>query len=122
MTPRARLAAAATAAGYPAATLTLIAEAALPRYHAGEQLDDSALQHVASAAELLAEAGISAAALPQLVEQHQRADADGWRERFWSHPLHSANAHPQPDPATPDGTSSTPRGRPGDAPSSAHTH
>jgi hypothetical protein len=101
MTARARLAALAAAAEYPPATLTLIAEATLPRYRAGEPLDHTALGHVASAVEVLTEAGIGAAALPQLVQRHQRAAGARWRDSFWAHALRTASARVQPDPVAP---------------------
>jgi hypothetical protein len=120
MTARARLAALAASAGYPRATLALIAEVTLPRYHAGEPLDDTALQHVASAVGVLTEAGINATALQQLVQRHQRADAARWRDSFWAHALHTASARAQPDPLTPREPSATRDARTGDAASDAH--
>jgi hypothetical protein len=119
VTPRARLAALAAAGDYPPATLTLIAEATLPRYRAGEPLDHTALGHVASAVVVVTEAGISAAALPQLVQRHQRAAGVRWRDGFWALALHLASARAQPEPVTPREPSGTRRGRPGEAASGA---
>ena len=99
MNPHAPLAALATAAEYPPATLSLIAEATLARYHAGEPLDDTALGHVASAVEVLIEAGISAARLPQLVQRYQRADGARWRDSFWAHALRTASAREHQAPS-----------------------
>jgi hypothetical protein len=78
------------------------------------------MHHVTSAVEVLAEAGVSAAALPQLVHRHQRADAARWRDSFWAHALHTASARAQPEPVTPREPSGTRPGRPGEVASGAH--
>ena len=96
---RDRLAAQAAAAGYPTALLATVAEATLPRHRAGERLDDRQIQHVTAAVETLAQAGISAAQLPELVAEHQRRHGEQWRDRFWAHVLRAANDRtraPQP--------------------------
>ena len=54
---RSRLAAQAAAAGYPPDLLALIANATLPRYRPGEQLEDAQIEQVTDAVEVLAQAG-----------------------------------------------------------------
>jgi len=55
---RRRLAAQAAAAGYSAGALALIAQAALPGHRPGEMLDELLVEHVRTAVEILAQAGI----------------------------------------------------------------
>jgi hypothetical protein len=92
------LAAQAAAAGYPTGLLTTVAEATLPRYQAGEPLDDAQIEQITGAVETLAQAGHSAEQLPELVAHYQRRHGDAWRERFWAQTLRTANvryAHPE---------------------------
>jgi hypothetical protein len=98
MSPRARLAALAAAAGYPTATLDLIVEATLPRHPAGERLRDAQLEQVTSAVEVLAQAGRSAASIEVLTAEYRRADGERWRERFWERAVRTAavrHSHPE---------------------------
>jgi hypothetical protein len=92
ITARQRLARAARRAGYRADTLTLIAEATLPRHVAGERLDDHGLAHVASAIEILIEAGHSAERLAALSAACRKHHGEGWREEFWRATLAAAAA------------------------------
>jgi hypothetical protein len=95
---RSRLAAQAAAAGYPTGLLTTVAAATLPRYQAGEPLDDAQIEQITSAVETLAQAGHTVEQLPELVAHHQRRHGDEWRERFWAQTLRTANAryaHPE---------------------------
>ena len=94
---RARLAAHAAAAGYPRELLTTVAEATLPRYQAGERLDDERIERLTIAVETLAQAGLSAEELPVLVAHYRHRHGRRWQERFWAQALRSANlryAHP----------------------------
>jgi hypothetical protein len=90
--PRARLAALAAAAGYGPDALSLIADAALPtRPTCGERLGDTDIAHVASAVEVLAQAGHPASALPALVGHYRdRYGERCWREQFWQQQLRTA--------------------------------
>jgi hypothetical protein len=110
VTARARLAARAADAGYAAATLTAIAEAALPRYQAGERLDDPAIEEVRAAVETLAQAGHTQDAVRRLIADHRARDPARWRLRTWEQVLQEANARhadaerdavAEPDPARP---------------------
>jgi hypothetical protein len=104
---RDRLAAQAAAAGYPPALLTTVADATLPRHRAGQRLDDRQIDHLTAAVETLAQAGINAEQLPELVAQHRRRHGQQWRERLWAHVLRAANdrnAHPKRDAPSPGKT------------------
>jgi hypothetical protein len=95
---RKRLAAQAAAAGYPAALVTTVAEATLPRHRAGEPLDDAQIEQITSAVETLAQAGRTAEQLPELVAHYRRHHGEDWRQRFWAQSLRTANfrhAHPE---------------------------
>ena len=88
---RARLAALAALAGYPPEALTLIAHAALPAYHAGAQLDESALAQVGTAVEVLAQCGHRADVLGVIVAHYRdRYGETCWREQFWQRQLRTA--------------------------------
>ena len=92
MTARARLAARAADVGYTPATLTAIAEATLPRYRAGERLEDPAIEEVRAALETLAQAGHTEDTVERLIADHRASDPNGWRRRFWEQVLGEANA------------------------------
>jgi hypothetical protein len=103
---RARLAALKTQAGYSRALLLEIANAALPAYRPGETLDDIQLERLASAVEVLQEAGYDDATARQLIARHRDHDPDGaWRTGFWGEALHAASQrdtrteHPAAAPA-----------------------
>jgi len=109
MTPaRRRLAAQAAAAGYPSGALALIAHAALPGYRPGDQLDELLVDHVRTAVEILAQAGIHADALGATLAHYHRRYGEDWREHFWRRQLHLAGLrfnHPElygPSPCEPD--------------------
>ena len=87
---RSRLAAQAAAAGYPPDLLALIAHAALPDYQPGAQLEDAHVAQVTDAVEVLAQAGYTAAALPQQLADYQHRHAGDWRQRFWTRALRIA--------------------------------
>jgi hypothetical protein len=88
---RARLAALATAAGYGPDALALIADAALPEHRLGERLDETSVAHVASAVEVLAQAGHPAAVLGDIVAHYRdRYGELCWREQFWQRQLRTA--------------------------------
>jgi hypothetical protein len=87
---RARLAALAAAAGYGPDALALIADAALPGHRPGERLDETAVAHVASAVEVLTQAG-HAAVLGDIVAHYRdRYSQLCWREPFWQRQLRTA--------------------------------
>ena len=88
---RSRLAAQAAAAGYPPDLLALIANAALPAYQPGQQLEDAQIDQVTDAVEVLAQAGHTGANLPGLLADYQRRYGDDWRQRFWPRALRIAN-------------------------------
>jgi hypothetical protein len=120
---RSRLAAQAAAAGYPPDLLALIAHATLPRYQPGDQLGDAHVEQVTDAVEVLAQAGYTAAALPEHLADYRQRFGVEWRERFWARALRIASlryrhpriyglspceadpsrlaAEPQPQPAKP---------------------
>jgi hypothetical protein len=103
ITARQRLARAAHLAGYPAGTLTLIAQATLPRHTSGERLDDQGLAQVTSAVELLAEAGGSAEQIAALSAACKQRHGERWREAFWRSTLAAAAAraaNPEQSPAS----------------------
>jgi hypothetical protein len=89
-TARSRLAAQAAAAGYPPDLLALIAHATLPHYRPGDQLEDAHVEQVTDAVEMLAQAGYTAAALPQQLADYQQRHAGDWRQRFWTRALRIA--------------------------------
>ena len=88
---RGRLAAQAAAAGYPPDLLALIALAALPGYRTGEQLEDTQIEQVTAAVEVLAQAGYRAESLAEHIAEYQRRHGEEWRERFWRRALRIAN-------------------------------
>jgi hypothetical protein len=88
---RSLLAARAAAAGYPPGMLALIANATLPAYQAGEQLDDPQIGQVTDAVEVLAQAGYTGADLPGQLADYQRRHGDDWRQRFWARALRLAS-------------------------------
>jgi hypothetical protein len=97
-TSRARLAKIAAVAGYPPSLLSLIAETTLPRYQAGEQLDETQVEQITQAVEVLAQAGRTAENLPVLIAEYRHHHASAWRERFWAQTLRTASlryAHPE---------------------------
>jgi len=87
---RSRLAAHAAAAGYPPDLLALIANATLPAYHPGEQLDDAQIEQVTDAVEVLAQAGYQADTLAEHIAEYQHRHGSDWRERFWTRALRIA--------------------------------
>jgi hypothetical protein len=119
---RARLAALAAAAGYGADALGLIADAALPTRPArGERLGDTDIANIATAVQVLAQAGHPANALPALVAHYRdRYGERCWREQFWQRQLRTASLryrHPrfyglspcEADPARLAGADQSPR-------------
>ena len=88
---RSRLAAQAAAAGYPPDLLALIAHAALPGYRTGEQLEDTQIEQVTAAVEVLAQAGYRAESLAEHIAEYQRRHGEEWRERFWRRALRIAS-------------------------------
>jgi hypothetical protein len=119
---RRRLAAQAAAAGYSAGALALIAQAALPGYRPGDQLDELLVEHVRTAVEILAQAGLPGDALGAVVAHHHRRYGEAWREHFWRRQLRLASlrfkhaelygAPPrEPDPARPAPSVPLPGGR-----------
>jgi hypothetical protein len=88
---RSRLAAQAAAAGYPPDLLALIANATLPRYQPGQQLDDQQIEQITDAVEVLAQAGYTGANLPAQLANYQRRHSDDWRQRFWARALRIAS-------------------------------
>lgn len=98
MSARQRLCQLAAAAGYPTDVLGLIAQATLPRYEAGERLDDQQVQEVAEAVCALAQAGHRADTLPAIAAHYQRRFGARWREFFWASALRLADTryrHPE---------------------------
>ena len=87
---RSRLAAQAAAAGYPPDLLALIAQATLPAYQLGDQLQDAEIVQIVEAVEVLAQAGYTAAALPEQLADYQQRHGTQWRERFWTRALRTA--------------------------------
>jgi hypothetical protein len=95
---RERLAALAAAAGYHTDVLATIAQATLPAYQPGEHLSDPQIKQVATAVEVLAQAGAQAATLPGIVAHYQRRYGPDWRDWFWGQQLRTANLryqHPE---------------------------
>jgi len=107
---RRRLAAQAAAAGYSAGALALIAQAALPGHRPGEMLDELLVEHVRTAVEILAQAGIPGDALGALLAHYHRRYGEDWRQHFWRRQLRIAGLrfnHPElygPSPCEPDAT------------------
>jgi hypothetical protein len=87
---RSRLAAQAAAAGYPPAVLALIAHATLPAHRDGEQLDDTQIEQVTAAVEVLAQAGYRAESLAEQIAVYPRGHGEDWRHRLWSRALRLA--------------------------------
>jgi hypothetical protein len=87
---RGRLAAQAAAAGYTPDLLALIANAILPGYRAGEQLEDAQIGQVTDAVEVLAQAGYRADALAEQIAEYRRRHSSDWRECFWARALRIA--------------------------------
>jgi hypothetical protein len=92
---RERLAALAAAAGYESDVLTLIAQATLPTYQPGQRLADRQVRQVATAVEVLAQAGAQGHALPGIVAHYQRRYGPDWRDWFWRQQLRTANLRHQ---------------------------
>jgi len=94
---RDRLAQALYQAGYDQHTLLAIATATLPRYQAGEALDDAHLAMVIDAVEVLAQAGASNQQVQAIIARFQAAGGD-WRDGFWTQSLQIAcSRFNQPD-------------------------
>jgi hypothetical protein len=87
---RSRLAAQAAAAGYPPGLLALIAHATLPAHRDGEQLEDTQIEQVTAAVELLAQAGYRAETLAEQIAGYRRRHGEDWRHRLWSRALRVA--------------------------------
>ena len=97
MSARDRLAQALYQAGYDQHTLLAIATATLPRYQAGEALDDAHLSMVIDAIEVLAQAGASNEQVQAIIARFQAAGGD-WRDGFWTQTLQVAcSRYNQPD-------------------------
>jgi len=93
---RSRLAAHAAAAGYPPDLLALIAQATIPTYQPGQQLERVA--QVAEAVDVLAQAGFSTETVREQITRCQRRDGADWRELFWARALAIASVryrHPE---------------------------
>ena len=88
---RSRLAAQAAAAGYPPDLLALIANATLPAHQPGQQLEDTQIERITDAVEVLAQAGYTGADLPGQLADHRRRHGDHWRQRFWAGALRIAS-------------------------------
>ena len=98
MNPRQRLCQLADAADYPADLLPLIAQATLPRFRAGERLDDAQVHEVTEAVQALCQAGYQADTLPGIVAHYQRRYCERWPEFFWASALRLADTrarHPE---------------------------
>jgi hypothetical protein len=91
LTAREKLAAVAAAAGYPPATLTAIAEAALPRYTAGERLAERQIDEITDAVRTLAQSGLTADEVDALIADHRRRHGANWRHALWRQALEAAN-------------------------------
>ena len=87
---RSRLAAQAAAAGYPSDLLALIAHATLPAHRDGEQLEDTQIEQITAAVEVLAQAGYRAETLAEQIADHRRRHGEDWRHRLWSRALRLA--------------------------------
>jgi hypothetical protein len=95
---RSRLAAQAAAAGYPPDLLALIAQASLPAYQPGEQLEDAQIEQVTDTVEVLAQAGYRADTLTDHIAEYQRRHGSDWRECFWARALRIASVrYSRPD-------------------------
>ena len=88
---RSRLAAQAAAAGYPPDVLALIAHATLPAHRDGEQLEDTQIEQVTAAVEVLAQAGYRAESLAEHIADYRRRHGEDWRHRFWPRALRLAS-------------------------------
>ena len=87
---RDRLAAQAAAAGYPPDLLALIANATLPAYRHGRQIEDGQIDQITVAVEVLAQAGYRAESLAEHIAAYQQRHGTSWRERFWTRALRTA--------------------------------
>ena len=87
---RSRLAAQAAAAGYPPNVLALVAHATLPAHRDGEQLEDTQIEQVTAAVEVLAQAGYRAESLAEQIGDYRRRHGEDWRHRLWSRALRLA--------------------------------
>ena len=87
---RSRLAAQAAAAGYPPDVLALVAHATLPAHRDGEQLEDTQIDQVTAAVEVLAQAGYRAESLAEQIADYRRRHGEDWRDRLWSRALRLA--------------------------------
>ena len=87
---RSRLAAQAAAAGYPPDVLALVAHATLPAHRDGEQLEDTQIEQVTAAVEVLAQAGYRAESLAEQIADYRRRHGEDWRHRLWSRALRLA--------------------------------
>ena len=87
---RSRLAAQAAAAGYPPDVLALVAHATLPAHRDGEQLEDTQIDQVTAAVEVLAQAGYRAESLAEHIADYRRRHGEDWRHRLWSRALRLA--------------------------------
>ncbi len=88
---RSRLAAQAAAAGYPPDILALVAHATLPAHRDGEQLEDTQIEQVTAAVEVLAQAGYRAETLAEQISDYRRRHGEDWRQRLWSRALRVAS-------------------------------
>jgi hypothetical protein len=109
-TDRAALAKLAAIAGYSDEHLTLIAEANMPRYRQGDELTDTQISSLYSAAETCYESGLRGTAVAATVERHQQSNPADWRTAFWQERLSRADgrdalpAAPEPQPLQPPPT------------------
>ena len=88
---RSRLAAQAAAAGYPPDLLALIAHATLPAHRDGEQLEDTQIEQVTAAVEVLVQAGYRAESLAEQIADYRRRHGEDWRHQFWRRALRVAS-------------------------------
>jgi hypothetical protein len=107
---RERLTALAAAAGYHTDLLATIAQATFPGYQTGDRLTDPQISQIATAVEILAQAGAQADTLPGIVAHYQRRYGPDWRDWFWRQQLRTASLrhqHPErygPSPCDPCGS------------------
>lgn len=104
---RAALAKLAAIASYSDEHLTLIAEANMPRYRRGDELTDTQVASLYSAAETCYESGLRGAAVAATIQHHRQSSAPDWRNAFWHERIRRAGelealpAAPEPQPLAP---------------------
>jgi hypothetical protein len=97
----------AAIARYTDEHLTLIARANMPHYRPGDELTDTQISALYSAAEMCYESGLRGAAVAATIERHQNSSAADWRDSFWQERLRRAQerealpAPLEPQPVSP---------------------